>query len=142
MRATNVGPLRVVHEGPEEALLFSRLQRACGMLLWPPCAHFAARSRQIETHWRRRWQPIAPSPSSKCLPRPCCTSLPACSEEQIKTYLEKTLGEAPRPQWGVSHLLLPHSMPVHHQTASCWLGLCRCMLTWPWADAHGALMAS
>jgi hypothetical protein len=24
------------------------------------------------------------------------------SEEQIKGYLEKTLGEAPRPAWGVS----------------------------------------
>lgn len=31
-----------------------------------------------------------------------CRTCRSCSEEQIKTYLEKTLGEAPRPQWGVS----------------------------------------
>lgn len=37
-----------------------------------------------------------------------------CSEEQIKTYLEKTLGEAPRPQWGVSWLMILSG-------ALCWI---------------------
>lgn len=39
-----------------------------------------------------------PGPFNSLPSTPACL----CSEEQIKNYLEKTLGEAPRPQWGVS----------------------------------------
>ena len=39
------------------------------------------------------------------------------SEEQIKSYLENTLGEAPRPQWGVSVLCL---VVLYFVTARAW----------------------
>lgn len=44
---------------------------------------------------------------------------PACSEEQIKSYLEKTLGEAPRPTWGVGCNLLAACLPACNPLVIC-----------------------
>jgi hypothetical protein len=66
-----------------------------------------------------------------------CLSAPAlpCSEDQIKNYLEKTLGEAPRPPWGVSQhthrrrlrRCMPASFPSLVSTVRVLLTDCGCL---------------